>query len=104
MVSLENLSLANELIAIGDLQPITDAWNVGERFMGLDVLQMLARSSPMQAGAYLNAALGGVNQTVGRIQPPFAYLFIPISYEQNMVALNHFHDSAMAAMQLRSYP
>jgi len=98
-------SLTLELVAIGDLQPITDAWNMGERLMGLDVLQMLARSNPVHAGTYLNAAIGGGSQNVvARIEPPFAFLFIPISYEQNMVALNHFHDSAMAAIELRSYP
>jgi hypothetical protein len=98
-------SLASELLAIGDLQPITDAWNMGERFMGLDVLQMLARSSPVHAGAYLNAAIGGSSQNaVAQIEPPFAFLFIPIPYERSMVALNHFHDSAMAAIELRSYP
>ncbi|HSV14918.1 MAG TPA: hypothetical protein VLI90_11700, partial [Tepidisphaeraceae bacterium] len=98
-------SLAAESIALGDLQPITDAWNMGERLMGLDVLQMLARSNPVHAGTYLNAAIGGSSQNaVARIEPPFAFLFIPISYEQNMIALNHFHDSAMAAIELRSYP
>jgi hypothetical protein len=98
-------ALAAESVAIGDLQPITDAWNIGERYMGLDVLQMMARSNPVHAGTYLNAAIGGSSQNaVAQIEPPFAFLFIPISYEQNMVALNHFHDSAMAAIELRSYP
>jgi hypothetical protein len=95
-------SLAAELMALGDLHPITDAWNIGERYMGLDVLQMLARSSPLHAGAYLNAAID--TGPLARIQPPVAYLLIPIPYEQTMREINHFHDSAMAAIELSNYP
>jgi hypothetical protein len=95
-------SLASDLAALGDMPPISDAWNMGERFMGLDVLQMLARSGPIHAGEYLNAALSpGV---VARMEPAVAYLFIPIPYADTMRAINHFHDSAMAAVELPSYP
>src|SRR5207248_6871809 len=81
-------SLAAELSSIGELQSIADAWNIGERYMGLDVLQMLARSSTMHAGAYLNAAISP--GPIARIEPPFAYFFIPIPFEQTMRAMNHF--------------
>jgi hypothetical protein len=95
-------SMAAELTAMSDLQSIADAWNIGERYMGLDVLQVLARSSPVHAGAYLNAAVG--TGVVARIEPPAAFLLVPIPYEQTMRAINQFHDSAMAAMELTSYP
>lgn len=95
-------ALAVELAALGDLPSLADAWAVGERYMGLDVLQMMARAGPIRAGEYLNAAI--TPGPVARIEPSLAYLFIPIPYEQSMRAINHFHDSAMAAMQLATYP
>jgi hypothetical protein len=95
-------AIAAELAAMGDLPSIADAWSIGERYMGMDVLQMMARSSPIHAGQYLNAAI--TPGPVARIEPAFAFLLIPIPYEQTMRAINQFHDSAMAAMQLASYP
>jgi hypothetical protein len=96
-------SFASDLAALGDMPSINDAWNMGERFMGLDVLQMLARSGPIHAGEYLNAALAPAS-LVARMEPAFAYLFIPIPYADCMREMNHFHDSAMAAVELPSYP
>ena len=96
--SAQMKSLTSEIASLGDLPPITDAINISERYMGLDVMQSLARLSPYQAADMLNKIV----DSGPRIQPIFMCL-VPIAYEDSMRGVNHFHDGAMAAAGLATY-
>ena len=61
--------LTRELAAIGELRPFDEALNVGERYLWLDVLELLARSSPTEA-EHIISKLGDELPT---INPPYQH-------------------------------
>jgi hypothetical protein len=97
--SAELKSIAAELSEIGDLPSMRDGVNIGERYMGLDVMQSLAQLSPLQSARMLDQLQNG------RPGMPVALMsLVPIPYEKAMRSINAFHDGALAATQLSNYP
>ena len=91
--------MATELAAMGDLAPPDEAINVSERYMWLDALQVLAKSSPPQAGRIINSIGGGTPL----IQPLQAYWLLPIPYEARMRVANQYDDGLLAVLHLSTY-
>jgi hypothetical protein len=94
--------MAGELAAMGDLKSLDDALNIGERYMWLDTLQVLAKSSPTHTGELINALdFSGVG---ARIDPPQAFWLVPIPFEASTRSANHFDDGVLAIFALPTYP
>jgi len=92
--------LGKDLEALGDLGHELDTFNVSERYLVLDTLQVLARAGPVHAGGLINAAVGDLGG-IPRINPVQFWRFVPIPYEDSMRSANHAYDGAMAVM---AYP
>ena len=87
-----------ELSALPELGEPSEAANVSERYMFLEVLQFLARSNPAEAGR-LWAAIATTSPA-----PAWLYYFLPIPYEKSMEAANRWHDGYLAALRMPTYP
>jgi hypothetical protein len=97
--SAQTRKMASELAAMGDLHSIDDAVNITERYISLDLLQWLAKSSPTRSGELINS--------IGShpfINPPQAFWLIPVPYEDSMRATNHYNDGIVAVLRLPTYP
>jgi hypothetical protein len=94
--------MASELATMGDLKSLDDTLNIGERYMWLDTLQVLAKTSPTHTGELINAIDFSGNGV--RIDPPHAFWLIPIPFEDSMRTANHFDDGILAIFGLPTYP
>lgn len=97
----QSRSMAEGLSTLGNLPPIADSLDRGERFFALDVLQTLARQGPLRAGQLINAISGTPDWHNG---PPAIFVFIPIPYEAAMRSINRYEDGALAVLREPTYP
>jgi hypothetical protein len=90
--------LIAQLDALGDLPTSLDAIDRAERFMGMDVVQTLAKLPPTEAGRLFNGIQGR------EVLPPYTFRFLPIPYERTMIEMNRAYDGMLAAARQPTYP
>jgi hypothetical protein len=95
--------MAQELRSLGDLPTIVDSIDIAERYMCLDLTQVLARKAPGEAGQLMDAITGLPGTDGPQFAPPVVFNFLPIPYEQSMRSMNHVYDGMLAAMRHASY-
>jgi hypothetical protein len=93
-------AMAAELAEMGDLPPLDEVIDHGERYFALDTLQVLARKSPPDAGRLLNSLVGPDR----RLAPPVVFLLAPIAYGECMRSVNQADDGVLAALRQPTYP
>jgi hypothetical protein len=98
----QSRSMAQDLASFGDLPPMADSLDMGERYFALDTLQVLARKGPYGAGQLIHAIVSMPDG--GRFGPPAIFLLVPIPYEDAMRSINHYEDGALVVLRQPTYP
>jgi hypothetical protein len=86
------------LDALGELPTYLDTIDHGERWLGLDVIQVLAKLPPTEAGRLLNGIQGR------HTYPAWTFRFLPIPYERTAREMNQAYDGMITASNQRTYP
>jgi hypothetical protein len=89
--------MLDELQGLPPRPSMTDAVDFGERFIGLDFMQALARSDDQGRAQLFNGLFGSSN-------PEIAFRIWPIDYDSCMRNLNRGYDETIAAMQKPTWP
>jgi hypothetical protein len=87
-----------ELDALGELPGYLDSIDHGERWLGLDTIQALAKLPPPEAGRLLNAIQGR------HTYPAWTFRFLPIPYERTCREMNQAYDGMITAANQRTFP
>jgi hypothetical protein len=91
-------AMVDALAAMGELPTYLDAIDRSERFLGMDVVQALAKFPPTEAGQMFNALQGRYTL------PAWTFRFLPIPYERTMREMNQAYDGMLAATRQPTYP
>jgi hypothetical protein len=102
-LSAEQLrSLADQITALGEMPSYLGSIDEGERYMGLELMQTIARAQPDRRAKVANLLLNGLHSSNG--VPDFLAARIwPIPCEDAMRELNHYYDGLIAAARQRTY-
>jgi hypothetical protein len=88
--------MLDELTQMGDLPSSVECVDNGERFIGLDALQALARASDEGRAELFNGLFNSNN-------PEAIFRFWPIDYDKCMGNLNRGYDDLIVALQKPTY-
>jgi hypothetical protein len=87
-----------QLDALGELPGYVDSIDHGERWLGLDTIQSLAKLPPTEAGRLLNGIQGR------HTYPAWTFRFLPIPYERTCREMNQAYDGMITAANQRTFP
>jgi hypothetical protein len=89
--------LISEVDALGELPTYLDAIDRAERFLGMDVVQALAKLPPTEAGRLFN----GIQSR--DVMPAWTFPILPIPYERTMREMNQAYDGMIVAASQSTY-
>lgn len=91
-------TLADALAALPDPREPGECVDNAERFIVLDATMRIARLGPSEAGRMYHAITTGGSGSA-EIPPPATFWFLPIPYEQTMIAANQGYDGLLTALR-----